>query len=35
MTNSADANQLASKATCSGSTLFAEAGHILDQEDQG
>ena len=36
MTNSADQDQLASsEANWSGSTLFAKAGLILDQQDQG
>ena len=35
MTNSADPDQLASsEANWSGSTLFAKAGHIRDQQDQ-
>ena len=36
MTNSADPDQLASEEdNWSGSTLFAEVGHIQDQQDQG
>ena len=36
MTNNADPDQLASsEANWSGSTLFAKAGHILAQQDQG
>ena len=36
MTNSADPDQLASEeANWSGSTLFAKAGHIRAQQDQG
>ena len=36
MTNSTDPDQLAScEANWSGSTLFAKAGHIRDQQDQG
>ena len=36
MTNSADPDQLASsEANRSGSTLFAKAGYILVQQDQG
>ena len=36
MANSADPDQLASlEANWSGSTLFAKAGYILDQQDQG
>ena len=36
MANSADPDQLASsEANCSGSTLFAKAGYIRDQKDQG
>ena len=36
MTNSADPDQLASsEANWSGSTLFAKAGLIPDQQDQG
>ena len=36
MTNSADPDQLASsEANWSGSTLFAKAGYIQDQQDQG
>ena len=36
MTNSADLGQLASEeANRSGSTLFAKAGYIWDQQDQG
>ena len=35
MTKSADPDQLASEANWSGSTLFAKAGHIHDQQDQG
>ena len=36
MANSADPDQLASEeANWSGSTLFAKAGHIWDQQDQG
>ena len=36
MANSADADHLASsEANWSGSTLFAKAGHIQVQQDQG
>ena len=36
MTNSADPDQLASEeANWSWSTLFAKAGYIWDQQDQG
>ena len=36
MANSADLDQLASsEANWSGSTLFAMAGYIWDQQDQG
>ena len=36
MTNSVDPDQLASKeANWSGSALFAKAGHIWFQQDQG
>ena len=36
MTNSVDPDQLASsEANWSGSTLFAKAGYIRDQQDQG
>ena len=36
MTNSADSDELASsEANWSGSTLFAKAGHIQIQQDQG
>ena len=36
MTNSADPDQLASEeANWSGSTLFANAGHIRVQQDKG
>ena len=36
MTNSADPDQLASEeANWSGATLFAKAGHIQVQQDQG
>ena len=36
MTNSVDPDQLASsEANWSGSTLFAKAGHIQVQQDQG
>ena len=36
MTNSTDPDQLASEeANWSGATLFAKAGHILVQQDQG
>ena len=36
MTNSADPDQLASEeANWSGSPLFAQAGHIWAQQDQG
>ena len=36
MSNSADPDQLGSEeANSSGSTLFAKAGHIRDQQDQG
>ena len=36
MPNNADPDQLASsEANWSGSTLFAKAGHIRDQQDQG
>ena len=36
MTNSVDPDQLASsEANWSGSILFAKAGYILDQQDQG
>ena len=36
MANSADPDQLASsEANWSGSTLFAEVGHILFQQDKG
>ena len=36
MTNSVDPDQLASlEVIWSGSTLFAKAGYILDQQDQG
>ena len=36
MTNSADPDQLASsEANWSGSALFAKAGYIRDQQDQG
>ena len=37
MTNSADPDQLASssEANWSGSTLFAKAGYIQDQQNQG
>ena len=36
MANSADPDQLASsEANWSGSTLFAKAGYILVQQDQG
>ena len=35
MANSVDPDQLASQANWSGSTLFAKAGYIRFQQDQG